>query len=120
MKQWYLAAPVLGLVAVCGGAMASLASRAPAQEIARESLDLLKAMRVHSATAQTYVGSCVTAIAAAKRHEVRKDATPAAVRGTWTAAAGRCRGMASTVCDVWGAVAPREACNRIRAFDPRL
>ena len=118
MKQWYLAAPVLGLVAVCGGALASFGSRAPAQEVARESLDLLKTMRARSATAQSYVASCVTAIAAAQRQAVRKDSSPAVIHGTWNEAAGRCRGMANTVCEVWALEAPREACNRIRSFEP--
>jgi hypothetical protein len=120
MKQWFVGLPVVGLLAVCGGALASFGSPAPAQEVARESLDLLKAMRAHSATAQSYVASCITAIAVAKRQEVRKNASPANVQGTWTAAAGRCRGLASTVCEVWAQQAPREACMRIRSFERLL
>jgi len=121
MKQWYLAAPLVALVAVGGGgALASFGSRAPAQEIARESLDLLKAMRGRTATAQAYVASCVTAIAVAKRHEGRKNVSPTSVDGTWTEAAGRCRGLANTLCNAAALDAPREACNRIRSFDPLL
>lgn len=108
------------LAALCGGAMAALGARVPPQEVARESLDLLKAMSGRSATSHNYVASCVTAIAAAKRREQRKDATKVAVRDSWAHAAGQCRGMANTVCDVWALEAPREACNRIRAFDPVL
>lgn len=121
MKQWYWVAPAVALVAVCGGgALAAFGSRAPAQEIARESLDLLKAMRARTATAHAYVASCVTAIAVAKRQEGRKDVPPASVEGTWTEAAGRCRGLANTLCNAWATEAPREACNRIRSFDPLL
>ena len=120
MKQWYLAAPLLGLVAVCGGALASFGSRAPAQEVARESLDLLKVMRGRSPTAHSYVASCITAIAEAQRLELRKDVPPASVQGTWSAAAGRCRGMATTLCNVWALEAPRDACNRIRSFEPLM
>jgi hypothetical protein len=104
---------VLG-TALCGGAVAAFGSRPPAQEVARESLDLLKAMSMRSSHA--YVASCVTAIAAAKRHELRKDANTASVRETWTHAAGQCRGLATTVCDVWALEAPRDACSRIRAY----
>jgi hypothetical protein len=108
------------LAALCSAAMAAFGARAPAQEVARESLDLLKAMSVRSATSHNYVASCVTAIAAAKRREQRKDANRTSVQHTWAHAAGQCRGMANTVCDVWALEAPRDACSRIRSFDPVL
>ncbi|MEJ8838922.1 hypothetical protein [Ramlibacter sp. AN1133] len=108
----------LALLALCGAAFAGFGSGAPAQEVARESLDLLKAMGHRSSTAHTYVGTCVTAIAHAKRYEVRKDAPNASIRAVWVQAAGHCRGMANTVCDLSALQAPREACNRIRAFEP--
>jgi hypothetical protein len=106
------------LAALCGGAMAAFGGRPPAQEVARESLDLLKAMSMRSS--HSYVASCVTAIAAAKRRELRKDATKASVQETWMHAAGQCRGLANTVCDMWAVEAPREACNRIRAYQSVL
>jgi hypothetical protein len=106
------------LIAVCSAAFAGFGSGAPAQEVARESLDLLKAMSHRSATARTYIGTCVTAIAHAKRFEGRKDSQDGAVHAVWIQAAGNCRGMANTVCDLSALEAPREACNRIRAFEP--
>jgi hypothetical protein len=118
MKRWLLA--VLVLVAVCGGAFAAFGSRGPLQEIARESLDLLKAMGSRSPVAHAYVASCVTAIAAAKRHEDRRDASEASLHGVWTHAAGSCRGMADAVCEALTLEAPREACSRIRAAAPLL
>jgi hypothetical protein len=108
----------LVLAALCGGAVAAFGNRPPAQEVARESLDLLKQMSMRSS--QRYVASCVTAIAAAKRHELRNEATKASVGQTWTHAAGECRGLANTVCDVWASEAPREACDRIRAYQSVL
>jgi len=108
----------LVLAALCGGGVAAFGSRPPAQEVARESLDLLKLMSLRSS--QRYVASCVTAIAAAKRYELRKDVTPGSVGQTWTHAAGECRGLANTVCDVWAREAPRETCDRIRAYQPVL
>ena len=106
------------LVALCGAAFAGFGSGAPAEEVARESLDLLKAMGHRSSTAHTYVGSCVTAIAVAKRFEARRDAPSASVHAVWIQTAGRCRGMANTVCELSANEAPRDACSRIRAFDP--
>ena len=108
----------LVLVALCGAAFAGFGSGAAPEEVARESLDLLKEMGHRSSTAHTYIGTCVTAIAHAKRFEARKDAPSASVHEAWTQAAGRCRGMATTVCELSALEAPRDACNRIRAFDP--
>jgi hypothetical protein len=108
----------LALIALCGAAFAGFGSGAPAEEVARESLDLLKAMGNRSSTAHTSIGVCVTAIAHAKRVEGRKGAPSASVHAVWVQAAGRCRGMANTVCDLSALEAPREACGRIRAFDP--
>jgi len=105
------------LVVACGGAVAAFASRAPAEQVAWESLDLLKAMGSRSATAHTYIASCVTAIAAAKRLEDRKDAGSAAVHGSWTRAAGYCRTLANAVCDLRPQDAPAPACNRVRGFE---
>ena len=107
----------LALLALCGAAYAGFASGAPAQEVARESLDLLKAMGHRSSTAHTYIGVCITAIAHAKRLEGRKDEPDATIRAMWMQAAGSCRGMANTVCDLSSLEAPREACNRIRGFE---
>jgi hypothetical protein len=107
----------LALVALCGAAFAGFGSGAPPEEVARESLDLLKAMGHRSSTAHTYVGTCVTAIASAKRLEARRGSTKS-VHVLWERAASRCRGMANTVCELSAAEAPREACNRIRAFAP--
>ena len=108
----------LALLALCGAASAGFGTGAPAQEVARESLDLLKAMGPRSSTAHTYIGTCVTAIAHAKRLESRKDTVDATLQAVWLKAAGSCRGMANTVCDLSALEAPREACNRIRGFEP--
>jgi len=116
MKQRSLGGLVVLLGVVCGGALAGFGASAPAQEVARESLDLLKTMARRSSTAHTYVGVCVTAIARAKRYEDRGDAVAATLRAIWAEAAGHCRGMAGTVCDTPALQAPREACDRIRAF----
>lgn len=109
---------VTAIVALGGAVFTGFGSGAPAQQVAGESLDLLKAMGQRSAAAHGYIAACVTAIAYAKRFEGRKDATTATVDGVWVQAAGRCRGMANTVCDAAALEAPREACNRIRAFEP--
>jgi len=106
------------LVLAGGAAFAGFGNAAPPQEVARQSLDLLKTMGPRSATAHTYIGTCVTAIAHAKRLEGRKATEAAALDAVWMQAAGRCRGMASTVCSLTALEAPREACNRIRAFEP--
>jgi hypothetical protein len=108
----------LALLALCGAAFAGFGSAAPAQELARESLDLLKVMGPRSTTAHTYIGTCITAIAEAKRLEGRKDMERASLHAVWLQAAGRCRGMASTVCDLSALEAPRAACRRIRGFEP--
>jgi hypothetical protein len=97
----------LALLALCGAAFAGFGNGAPAQEVARESLDLLKVMGHRSSTAHTYIGSCVTAIAHAKRLETRKDVESASLKAVWTHAAGRCRGMANTVCNLSALEAPR-------------
>lgn len=110
----------LALVALGGAAFAGFGAGAPPEDVARESLDLLKAMRQHSALAETYLAGCVTAIAYAKRLETRKEAGTELVRSVWLETAGRCRGMANAVCDASALQAPHEACNRIRAFDPVL
>src|SRR5215510_10511611 len=99
MKRWSWGGLVFLLIAVCGGALAGFGNPAPVQEVARESLDLLKAMGPSSPAARNYVGACVTAIAHAKRLEDRNEAPSSTVRVTWLQAAGRCRGMANTVCD---------------------
>jgi hypothetical protein len=113
MKHWYLSGVVLLLVIVCGGALAAFVNRAPSQEMARESLDLLKAMAHRSATAHTYIGACLTAIASAKRLEGRKDVLTASVEQSWDEAAARCRGLASAICEQPAVQAPQEACSRI-------
>jgi hypothetical protein len=115
-KKLFWAVPAL--LALCGGAFAGFGSGAPAQEVARESLELLKTMAPRSSTAHTYIGTCVTAIAHAKRMETRKDTAGSSLQAIWVQAAGRCRGMANTVCDLSALEAPREACNRIRGFEP--
>ena len=111
---------LLALVSLSGAAAVGFGSGAPAEEVARESLDLLKEMGNRSSTAHTYIGTCVTAIAHAKRYEVRKDAPNASIRAVWVQAAGHCRSMAATVCDLSSLQAPREACSRIRGFAPEL
>jgi len=108
------------LLALAGAAFAGFGTAAPAQEVARESLEFLKVMGTHNATAHTSVGTCVTAIAHAKRLEGRKGLTSAALEAVWLQAAGTCRGLANTVCDLPAVDAPREACHRIRAFEPLL
>ncbi|HET8747041.1 MAG TPA: hypothetical protein VFM98_15685 [Ramlibacter sp.] len=120
MKHGFLGALMALLVAVCSGAAAGFGTPAAPQEIARESLDLLKTMARRSTTAHTYVGTCVTAIAHAKRYEDRSDVVTAKLESIWAEAAGRCRGLASRVCATPALEAPRDACNRIRAFDPVL
>jgi hypothetical protein len=112
MKHWSLGALVLLLVVLCGGAVAFV-SRAPAEEVARESLDLLKAMAYRSPTAHTYIGACLTAIASAKRVEGRKGVLTAAVERSWGEAAARCQGLAKAICEQPAVQAPHEACNRI-------
>jgi hypothetical protein len=107
----------LALVALCGAAFAGFGNGAPPEEVARESLDLLKVMGHRSSTAHTYIGTCVTAIASAKRLDARKGSSKS-VHVLWEHAASRCRGMANTVCDLSAVEAPRDACNRIRAFAP--
>jgi hypothetical protein len=108
----------LALVVLCSAAFAGFGTGAPAQEVARESLDLLKSMGPRNATAHTYLSACVTAIAQAKRVEGRRDAGGMSIHRVWTEAAGRCRGMANAVCDVAPLEAPHAACNRIRGFEP--
>jgi hypothetical protein len=114
MKRMFLSAVVP--VMLSGGACAEPHRGALAQEVARESLDLLKEMAVTTPTARTYLGTCVTAIARAKRLEAREDSLPDVIDGSWRQAAGQCRGMANVVCDVEALEAPRPACNRIRAY----
>ena len=109
---------VLAVLALCGATYAGFGSAAPAEEVARESLDLLKAMGDRSTAAHTYIGTCVTAIARAKRIEGRKDMPGASIQAIWVQAADNCRGMASTVCELSVVEAPQEACSRIRAFTP--
>lgn len=114
MKKLFLSA-VLPVV-LSGAALADFDQRTSPKEVSRESLELLKAMSGGSSAARTYTGTCVTAIAVAKRLESREPSALADVRDAWWKAAGQCRGMANTVCDHSVLAAPREACNRIRAY----
>ena len=109
-----MAAILSPLTLVLGGARSGKSRHAEAL------IEMVPAPWTYLATAQAYVASCVTAIAVAKRHEGRKNVSPTSVDGTWTEAAGRCRGLANTLCNAAALDAPREACNRIRSFDPLL